>query len=90
MNSFHVAFGVGAVTFDGGLAGLILQKWLPEDYHSQGDRDAIQSVVGLITLLLALVLGLLTASAYGIFTSQKTAVQTLASEVRRLDLALGD
>jgi hypothetical protein len=90
MNSFHVAFGVGAVTFVGGVAGLILQKWLPEDYHSQGDRDAIQSVVGLITLLLALVLGLLTASAYGIFTSQKMAVQTFASEVRRLDVALAD
>jgi hypothetical protein len=90
MNSFTVAFAVAAITFAGGMAGLILQKWLPEDYHSQGDRDAIQSVVGLITLLLALVLGLLTASAYGIFTAQKTAVQNFASEVRRLDLALDD
>jgi hypothetical protein len=90
MYTFNLAFGIGAVTFAGGMAGLILQKWLPEDYHSQGDRDAIQSVVGLITLLLALVLGLLTASAYGVFTAQKTSVQTFASEVRRLDLALED
>ena len=90
MNSFTVAFAVAAVTFAGGVAGLILQRWLPEDYHSQGDRDAIQSVVGLITLLLALVLGLLTASAYGVYTAQRTAVQTFAGEVRQLDLALGD
>jgi hypothetical protein len=90
MHTFNLVFGIGAVTFVGGIAGLILQKWLPEDYHSQGDRDAIQSVIGLITLLLALVLGLLTASAYGIFTAQKKSVQTFASDVRRLDLALGD
>ncbi len=90
MNTFNVALAVAAVTFVGGLAGLILQKWLPEDYHSEGDRDAIRSVVGLITLLLALVLGLLTASAYGVFTAQKTSVQTFASDVRQLDLALGD
>jgi hypothetical protein len=38
-NSFHVAFGVGAATFVGGIAGLIPQRWLPEYYHSQGDRD---------------------------------------------------
>jgi len=90
MDSVTVALGVAAVTFAGSVAGLVLQRWLPEDYRSQGDRDAIQSVVGLITLLLALVLGLLTASAYGLFTAQRTAVQTFASQVRQLDLALGD
>jgi hypothetical protein len=90
MDTFKVAFVVAAVTFAGGLVGFLIQKWLPDSYKAQGDRDAIQSVVGLVTLLLALVLGLLTASAYSVFTAQRTAVQTFASEVRRLDLALGD
>jgi len=90
MDTFAIALSGAAVTLAGGVAGLILQRWLPEDYRSQGDRDAIQSVVGLITLLLALVLGLLTTSAYGVFTAQRTAVQTFASQFRQLDLALGD
>ncbi len=46
------------------------------------------AVVGLMTLLLALVLGLLIWTAYGVYSTQKAAVQTLAISGLRFDEAL--
>ena len=48
------------------------------------------AVVGLMTLLLALVLGLLIWTAYGVFSTQKASVQTLAITDLKLDEALQD
>ena len=53
------------VVFTGGAIGLQLQRALPEDWTTGGARDMTGAVVGLVTLLLALVLGLLIWSAYG-------------------------
>ena len=50
----------------------------------------IGAVVGLLTLLSALVLGLLIWTAYGVYAGQNLAVQTLAAKVLQLDLALAD
>ena len=50
----------------------------------------IGAVVGLLTLLSALVLGLLIWTAYGVFAGQNVALQTLAAKVLQLDLALTD
>jgi len=50
----------------------------------------IGAVGGLLTLLSALVLGLLIWTAYGVYSSQNTAIQTLAAKVLQLDLALAD
>ena len=50
----------------------------------------IGAVVGLLTLLCALVTGLLIWTAYGIYAGQNAAIQTLASRVLQLDLALAD
>jgi hypothetical protein len=50
----------------------------------------IGAVVGLITLLSALVLGLLIWTAYGVYSGQNIAVQTLAAKLLQLDLALTD
>jgi len=50
----------------------------------------IGAVVGLLTLLSALVLGLLIWTAYGVYSGQNLAVQTLAAKVLQLDLALDD
>jgi hypothetical protein len=90
MNPEIFALTVTAAVFVGGAVGLILQRSLPEKYTSGGPRDMIGAVVGLLTLLSALVLGLLIWTAYGVYSSQKTAVQTLAANVLQLDLALED
>ena len=50
----------------------------------------IGAVVGLLTLLSALVMGLLIWTAYGVYAGQNTAIQTLAAKMLLLDLALAD
>jgi hypothetical protein len=84
------ALAVAVVVFIGGSVGLILQRYLPKKYTTGGSRDMIGAVGGLLTLLSALVLGLLIWSAYGVYSGQNVAVQTLAAKILQLDLALAD
>jgi Protein of unknown function (DUF4239) len=81
---------VAVAVFAGGTIGLILQRSLPDRFTTGGPRDMIGAVSGLLTLLLALVLGLLIWTAYGVYASQGAAVQTLAAKLLQLDLALTD
>ena len=61
----------------GGLVGLVLQRILPERYTTDRARDMIGGVVGQLTLLLVLVNGLLIWTAYGVYSTQQTELQTL-------------
>src|SRR5271165_34538 len=88
MGSLALGAIVFALVFVGGAIGLELQRALPESYTTGGARDMTGAVVGLMTLLLALVLGLLIWSAYGVFSTQKAAVQTLAISGLKFDEAL--
>jgi hypothetical protein len=90
MSPEKFAFGVAVAVFAGGAIGLILQRVLHESFTTGGPRDMIGAVVGLLTLLSALVLGLLIWTAYGVYSGQNLAVQTLAAKVLQLDLALSD
>jgi hypothetical protein len=90
MSPEEFAFGVAVAVFAGGAIGLILQRILNESFTTGGPRDMIGAVVGLLTLLSALVLGLLIWTAYGVYSSQNTAIQTLAAKALQLDLALAD
>src|SRR5271165_3437035 len=81
---------VFAVVFVGGAIGLELQRALPESYTTGGAKDMTGAVVGLMTLLLALVLGLLIWTAFGVFSTQKASVQTLAITNLKLDEAFQD
>ncbi len=90
MSPEKFAFGVAIAVFAGGTVGLTLQRLLPERFTTGGPRDMIGAVVGLLTLLSALVLGLLIWTAYGVYSGQSLAVQTLAAKVLQLDLALAD
>src|SRR5277367_1971793 len=74
--------GVALAVFTGGAVGLILQRLLPDEFTPGGPRDTIGAVVGLLTLLSALVLGLLIWTAFGLYAGQNLAVQTLAAKVR--------
>src|SRR5579864_2021975 len=85
MNSLLISLIALAVVFAGGAIGLQLQRTLPE---GAGVRDMIGAVVGLVTLLLALVLGLLVVTAYGIYSMQRASIQTVAISTLQLDVAL--
>jgi hypothetical protein len=79
-----------AIVFAGGAIGMELQKALPDSYTTGGARDMTGAVVGLVTLLLALVLGLLIWTAYGVFSNQRLAIQTLAINTLKFDEALAN
>ena len=81
MSPERFAFGVAVAVFAAGAVGLFLQHLLPEKFTTGGPRDMIGAVVGLLTLLSALVLGLLIWTAYGVYSGQNLAVQTLAAKV---------
>jgi hypothetical protein len=90
MNPEKFALTVGVAVFAGGSLGLILHHTLPEKHVTGGGKDMVGAVVGLFTLLAALVLGLLIWTAYGVYAGQNVAIQTLAAKVLQLDLALSD
>jgi hypothetical protein len=72
-----------------GLLGLWAQRILPEEQKSDGARAMVGQVAGVVSLLLALVLGTLVGTSYAFFSGQKTAVETLSSQILLLDEALG-
>ena len=90
MSPEKFALAVGAAVFIGGSLGLVAHHVLPEKHVTGGAKDMIGAVVGLFTLLSALVLGLLIWTAYGVYAGQNVAIQTLAAKVLQLDLALAD
>jgi hypothetical protein len=90
MSSVKFALAVAIVMFAGGAFGLVAQRVLPEKHITGGSREMIAAVVGLLTLLCALVTGLLVWTAYGVYSSQNTQIQALAAKVMEFDLALSD
>jgi hypothetical protein len=90
MSPEKFALAVAVAVFAAGVIGLVLQRILPEASTTGGPRDMIGAVVGLLTLLSALTMGLLIWTAYGVYVGQNIAIQTLAAKALQLDLALAD
>jgi hypothetical protein len=70
-----------AVVFGGGLVGLLLGRLLPEQYHSDATQRVVQTATGMVSLISALVLGLLVASAKGKFDTANQEAEELAAKV---------
>jgi hypothetical protein len=90
MSTVWLSIGVSLLAFAFGVAGLYLQKLLPEPHTSDRSRDVIGAIVGLLSLLLALVLGTLIGSAHAFYATQKAEMETFASRAIRLDVALAE
>ena len=88
MSSFAICAVIWIAMLASGLTGLVLTRVLPEAHISDRSRDIIGGVVGLLTLLLALVLGLLIWSSYGVTQTQKTELQLLAARALEFDLEM--
>jgi hypothetical protein len=87
MQSVIISMAVGLLAFAMGLVGLYLKRHLPERHMSSGSRDMIGAIMGLLSLLLALVLGILVGSAHEFFASQKAELESLGSRSLELELA---
>ncbi len=88
MASISIAVAVAILTFGSGLFGLYLQKRLPKTHLYGGSKDMILAVIGLLTLLLALVLGTLVGNTYTFFATQKSELEIMASRALLADQAL--
>ena len=87
MQSLNRALAVGLITFGASVVGMIIQWAVPLDVLT-ASKGAVGSMIGLVTLLLALVLGLLVWTAFGVFTSQQSEAYSLGPVVADIDLAL--
>jgi hypothetical protein len=88
MSSLAISLVVTGVIAGGGVLGLLLQRFLPERYTMEKARDMIGGVVGQLTLLLVLVNGLLIWTAYGVYSTQQTELQTLVARALEFDLEM--
>jgi hypothetical protein len=88
MSSLAISLIVTGLITGSGVLGLVLQRVLPERYTSDKARDMIGGVVGQLTLLLVLVNGLLIWTAYGVYSTQQTELQTLAARALEFDLEM--
>jgi hypothetical protein len=70
MSPAKFAIVVATILFASGAIGFVLQRLLPEKYTTDASRNMVQAVVGLLTLLSALVLGLLIWTAYGVYSDR--------------------
>jgi hypothetical protein len=78
---------VMCIIFMGCMLGILLQHSLPTQ-HLADAKSAITTIQGLVGLLLALVLGLLIWTSYGVYSQQQSETHILGSQVLQLDLAL--
>ncbi len=87
MGSIARTIVVAVLSFASGLVGFGVQALIPAQYLSDG-RGMVGSIIGLVPLLLALVLGLLVWTSYGVYTNQVNESQSLGPVVLQLDFAL--
>jgi hypothetical protein len=76
------------ITFGAGLLGLYVHKLLPTEQKNDSARSIVGQVGGLVSLLLALVLGTLIGTSFAFFGAQKTNVEMLSAQILELDQAL--
>ncbi len=71
-----------------GFLGLWAHRVLPEEQKNDSARSIVGQVAGVVSLLLALVLGTLVGTSFAFFGTQKTEIETLSSQILMLDQAL--
>ena len=90
MESLFISIGVVVLTFSVGVLGLRIQTWLDEHNSIEKSRDMIGAIVGLLTLLLALVLGTLIGNTYYFSTGQQAQLQSMMSSIILMDKSLAE
>ncbi len=71
-----------------GYAGLALQTRLLAQHKTGETKAVVGQISGLVSLLLALVLGTLIGVSWGYFSAQRTNLENFSAQVLRFDQAL--
>lgn len=82
------ALATFAVVFGGGMLGLLLGRVLPKEYHGDATQKVVQTATGMISLLTALVLGLLVATAKNKFDTNNQQTEQFAANLMLLNRGL--
>src|SRR5579871_2664268 len=72
----------------GGYAGLAIQGRLVDEHKTGDTKAVVGQISGLVSLLLALVLGTLIGVSWGYFSAQRTNLENFSAQILRLDQAL--
>ena len=88
MNALGTGILVFVLTFVAAYAGLRMQTRLADEHKTGESRGVVGQIAGLITLLLALVLGTLIGVSYAYFSTQRTELEVFSAQILRLDQAL--
>ena len=78
------------VIFGSGLLGLLAGKVMPEKYHDNSTKAIVQTATGMVSLLAALVLGLLVATAKNKFDTLNNQTEQFAAGLMLVNRELVD
>jgi hypothetical protein len=90
MSSLTTAAIVIGCVFSGSLLGMWLSYCLPEHHRSAESRDAVKLATGMLSVLAALVLGLLIASVKNSFDNTDSEIRHFAATLILLNRTLSD
>jgi hypothetical protein len=88
LSALALSLVVLAVVVGGAVVGALLRGVLPEDHVSSESRAVVNTGIGLLATMSALVLGLLIASAKGGFDIKSAEVKEAAAKIVLLDRSL--
>jgi hypothetical protein len=88
MGVVFIGILIFVLTFGAGAVGLAVQRRLPTTHKSDSARGVVGQIAGLISLLLALVLGTMIGVSFAYFSTQKTGLETFSAQILRFDQAL--
>lgn len=88
MSTINASLIVFVCAFGGALVGVYIRRLLPDAHLSSESKDVVKLGMGLVATTLALVLGLLIASAKSFYDTQSAELTQMAANVVLLDRLL--
>jgi hypothetical protein len=85
LHALTVALLIFAYTSCAAVLGMAVSKRLPKHHLSEGSKEVLNLVMGLIATMVALVLGLLVASAKSSYDTQSSELEMVSANVVELD-----
>jgi hypothetical protein len=85
-----VSLVIATVVFGGSIVAMYIARALPDSHLGADARDVIKLGMALVATLVALVLGLMIATAKGTYDAQSAAVRQLSADVLLLDRSLAE
>jgi hypothetical protein len=89
MNVLLICILIFVLFMAAGYAGLALQTRLLPHHKTGETKGVVGQISGLVSLLLALVLGTLIGVSFAYFSAQRTNLENFSAQILRLDQALG-